>query len=104
MKSPRAAPGDPVAPGARRRVAGVGAVALALETGTRLRATGGASVRVAELGALEKFDLEGGTLAAEVSKLGPGRRFVIATPDAEVEVRGTRFEVAVGSQPSSCEP
>jgi len=95
---------DPIAPGARLRVAGIGALTLALGTGTRLRATGGSSLRVAELGALERFDLEGGTLAAEVSKLGPGRRFVIATPDAEVEVRGTRFEVAVGSEPSSCEP
>jgi ferric-dicitrate binding protein FerR (iron transport regulator) len=36
--------------------------------------------------------------------LGPGRRFLITTPDAEVEVKGTRFEVAVGPEPSTCAP
>jgi FecR-like protein len=98
------AAGETVAAGARLRVAAAGDATLALDTGTRLALAGGASARVTELGAMQKFDLENGTLTADVAKLGPGRRFVIATPDAEVEVKGTRFKVAVLSEPSRCGP
>jgi hypothetical protein len=43
-------------------------------------------------------------MEAEVAKLPLGSRFVIATRDAEVEVKGTRFEVAVVPDPSACAP
>lgn len=39
--------------------------------------------------------LGSGAVDVHVAKLKSGERFVIATPDAEVEVRGTRFRVAV---------
>jgi hypothetical protein len=95
---------DEIAAGTRLRVSPAGELTLALATGTRLRAAGGSSARVVELGSMQRFELESGALAAEVAKLGAGRRFVIATPDAEIEVKGTRFEVAVGADPSLCEP
>jgi ferric-dicitrate binding protein FerR (iron transport regulator) len=37
--------------------------------------------------------LEEGTISVEVKRLGPGERFRVRTGDAEVEVRGTAFEV-----------
>ena len=44
-------------------------------------------------GPLERVDLADGTLDLSVRKLAPGERFIVATADAEVEVRGTVFEV-----------
>ena len=90
-----AAPGDRIAAGTSVRVAGAGHLLLALDTGTRLRVGASSATRVTELGATQRFDLDSGTLEAEVAKLPIGGRFLIATADAEVEVRGTRFEVAV---------
>jgi len=96
--------GDAVASGARLQVPPGAGMRLALDTGTRLDLTGGTTARVVELGAIQKFDLAAGSVVAQVAKLGPGGRFIIATPDSEVEVRGTRFEVSVGSEPSRCGP
>ena len=94
-----------VVAGARVEVPADGRLTLALATGTRLAVAGASSARVVELDAMQRFDLERGALAAQVAKLGAGRRFVIATPDAEVEVRGTRFAVAVGeADAASCDP
>jgi hypothetical protein len=42
---------------------------------------------------LERVALAEGTLDLKVRKLGEGERFLVATDDAEVEVRGTVFEV-----------
>ena len=99
-----AAPGDRIAAGTSVRVAGAGHLLLALDTGTRLRVGASSATRVTELGATQRFDLDSGTLEAEVAKLPIGGRFLIATADAEVEVKGTRFEVAVVPEPSSCAP
>jgi hypothetical protein len=48
------------------------------------------------------LDLETGALHAEVAKLGPSERFVVRTADAEVEVRGTSFDVWRVSADPSC--
>jgi len=99
-----AATGDRIAAGARVSVSGPGDVLLGLDTGTRLRVAAAARMRVIALGAAQRFDLEAGTLEAEVAKLRIGDRFVVATPDAEVEVKGTRFEVVVRQEPAPCAP
>ena len=99
-----AAPGDRIAAGTSVRVAGAGHLLLALDTGTRLRVGAASATRVTDLGATQRFDLDSGTLEAEVAKLPIGGRFLIATADAEVEVKGTRFEVTVVPEPSSCAP
>jgi hypothetical protein len=96
---------DQVVAGARLKVPADGGLTLALATGTRLAVAAASSARVVELDAMQRFDLERGVMAAQVAKLGVGRRFVIATPDAEVEVRGTRFAVAVGEEGAApCDP
>jgi hypothetical protein len=85
-------------------VPGIGHLLLALDTGTQLRVGASSRVRLTSLGAAQRFDVESGTLEAEVAKVPPGGRFVVATSDAEVEVKGTRFEVAVAPAPSTCAP
>jgi hypothetical protein len=49
-----------------------------------------------------RFALRRGGLSAHVAKLTEGRRFIVVTPDAEVEVRGTRFALRVLGQPQAC--
>jgi hypothetical protein len=96
--------GDRIAAGTSVRVPGSGHLLLALDTGTRLRVGASSRVRLTALGATQRFDVESGTLEAEVAKVPLGGRFIVATGDAEVEVKGTRFEVAVVPTPSSCAP
>jgi hypothetical protein len=95
-------PGDEIAAGTGVSVSETGRAVLRLSTGTRITLSDGGSARVSELGALTRFDLSHGRFDAEVVKLVPGQRFLVVTPDVEVEVKGTRFEVAVASTASSC--
>lgn len=46
--------------------------------------------------------LGSGAVSVHVAKLTEGERFVILTPDAEVEVRGTRFHVALVPAADDC--
>jgi hypothetical protein len=46
--------------------------------------------------------LASGDVSVHVAKLGADERFVIVTPDAEVEVRGTRFHVAIAPPDGAC--
>lgn len=78
-------------------------VSLSLSTGTQLRLSKGGRVRLAELGPRQHFVLDGGTLWAKVSPLARDHRFLIGTPDAEIEVRGTAFEVVVAPDGTRCE-
>lgn len=100
----RVVAGSVVAAGSRLRASADGDLVAALGAGTRVRLGAGAMAHVTDLGALDRFVLEAGTFGAKVEKLVPGRRFVVVTHDAEVEVRGTEFEVAVLSEPVACEP
>ncbi len=59
-------------------------------------------VALVEQGRANVFRLERGTFSAKVAKLGPDERFVVRTGDAEVEVRGTAFEVSVVPPDPSC--
>lgn len=68
---------------------------LAITTGSVLDVGRDSAFSVASMGALQRFDLHRGSLSARVAKLPEGGRFVVATHDAEVEVRGTRFVVSV---------
>jgi hypothetical protein len=96
--------GERIAAGTSVRVPGAGHVLLALDTGTRLRVGAASRVRLTALGATQRFDVESGTLEADVAKVPLGGRFIVATGDAEVEVKGTRFEVAVVPDASACAP
>ena len=94
-----AARGDRIAVGTSVRVPGAGHLLLALDTGTRVRVGASSRVRLAALSAIQRFEVESGTLEADVAKVPLGGRFIVATGDAEVEVKGTRFEVAVVPTP-----
>jgi ferric-dicitrate binding protein FerR (iron transport regulator) len=96
--SPRAA----LQAGQRIETPANGGASLQFSTGTSLALAGGTGFRVDSQGAIEHFSLQRGELSAHVAKLTAGQRFIVATPDAEVEVRGTRFRLNVLSQAQSC--
>lgn len=75
---------------------------LRLSTGTRIQLEESTDVAVEGAGLLEAFSLERGAIDARVAKLAPGERFLVHTPDAEVEVRGTHFRVRVVEADASC--
>jgi hypothetical protein len=79
-----------------------GGASLQLATGTELALGSASSVRVDSAGATERFSLARGRLAVHVVKLTHGRRFIVDTPDAQIEVRGTRFELKVLNQGEEC--
>jgi ferric-dicitrate binding protein FerR (iron transport regulator) len=75
-----------VAPGA--------AVAMKLSTGTLLRVRG--EIDVVDTARIQRFELRAGKLDAEVAKLLPGERFLVRAGRAEIEVRGTAFDLSLG--------
>jgi ferric-dicitrate binding protein FerR (iron transport regulator) len=75
---------------------------LGFANGTRITLSSSANLRIDDLGATRHFSLFRGSVQAQVAKLGQGERFVVSTPDSEVEVRGTVFTVTVESSPSRC--
>ncbi len=79
-----------------------GRVVLSFATGTQLTAEDGGDVTVMENGSVQRLLLASGSLQAKVHKLGPHQRFLVSTPDAEVEVRGTQFRVSVVGADPSC--
>jgi ferric-dicitrate binding protein FerR (iron transport regulator) len=79
-----------------------GGASLQLSTGTNLTLAGQTELRVQSQSSVEQFALLRGELSARVAKLSSGQRFIVQTPDAEVEVRGTRFTVAVLERGDAC--
>jgi ferric-dicitrate binding protein FerR (iron transport regulator) len=79
-----------------------GGAALQFSTGTSLNLAGQTSFRVDSQGATQRFSLQRGELVAHVAKLTNAQRFIVDTPDTEVEVRGTRFHLRVVEQPEAC--
>lgn len=72
-----------------------GRVDLAFSTGTRILVEEGADFAVLEQRATQMFRLDRGAMDADVAPLPVGGRFVLRTPDAEIEVHGTSFRVSV---------
>jgi hypothetical protein len=79
-----------------------GRATLSLSTGTSVALGEGADLTVGGEGGLEALRLAVGFADLHVAKLGAGQRFVVNTPDAEVEVRGTHFRVAVAAPDPAC--
>jgi TolA-binding protein len=79
-----------------------GGASIQLSTGTSMTLAGRTSFRVDSQGATQRFTLQRGQLVAHVAKLAARQRFIIDTPDAEVEVRGTRFRLRVIEHGESC--
>lgn len=79
-----------------------GGASLQLSTGTSMTLAGRTSFRVDSQGATQRFSLQRGELVAHVAKLGASQRFIVDTPDAQVEVRGTRFRLRVIEHAETC--
>jgi hypothetical protein len=94
--------GTRVAAGDRIVVQRGGHVAFMLSTGTRIGLDEGADLAVVAQGAMQLFRLGAGSMRADVHKLGTGERFLVRTPDGEVEVRGTSFRLADVAADPAC--
>ena len=81
---------------------GSGTVELDGGDGTSLKLAAGSDLQLLRADAERWLRLATGAVSVHVAKLQPGQRFVIVTPDAEVEVRGTRFRVEVGDEKDGC--
>jgi hypothetical protein len=75
---------------------------LDFDTGTHVTLAGSSRVRLVEQSQRKRFSLESGSLFAKVAKLEADERFVVTTPDAEVEVRGTAFRVSIVPGDPTC--
>jgi hypothetical protein len=94
--------GSPLPPGGRLIADANGGAALRLSTGTEIAIEHDASLAFNDAGPTEHFVLSQGSIRAHVAKLTAGERFIVSTPDADVEVHGTVFGVAVVQPEGSC--
>jgi hypothetical protein len=77
---------------------------IVLSTGTHLHLEGGADLTLVEARSTQRLHLAAGSMHLDVAKLRAGERFLVRTGDAEIEVRGTSFQVvAAASIDPSCE-
>jgi hypothetical protein len=77
-------------------------VALTGADGTTIEVAPRSELQLVRADVARWFRLARGAVSAHVTKLKAGERFVVATPDAEVEVRGTRFQVTVVPSDEAC--
>ncbi|MEP7050474.1 MAG: FecR domain-containing protein [Pseudomonadota bacterium] len=86
-----------------RLVAGAsGGATVRLSSGTELSVEHDTNVEFEDAGPVQRFFLGQGVLHARVAKLTRDQRFIVRTPDAEVEVRGTVFQVAIMDPDAPC--
>lgn len=94
--------GHALAAGSRVVTPADGRATLSFSTGTTALLHEGTEMTVAAEGPTQLLHLGAGVVDLHVAKLGPGERFVVATPDSEVEVRGTRFRVSIVAPEAGC--
>lgn len=94
--------GSAIVAGDRLVAASDGRAAVSMSTGSHVIVEGGADMTIVEQDATQIFDLRAGSVRADVAKLGANERFLVRTPDAEVEVRGTSFRVALAPSDPAC--
>ena len=71
-----------------------GEAVLVLRSGSKIDVEHATTASLVEDGETELIDIDRGAVTSTVTKRGPTQRFVVRTPDAEVEVRGTVFRVS----------
>ncbi|WP_394837412.1 FecR domain-containing protein [Pendulispora rubella] len=97
------AQGTPLSAGDHVLADGAARASVTLVTGTRLALEGTSDLAMTQSHpAMTVFTLVQGAVRADVAKLKAGERFLVRTADAEVEVRGTSFRVAVVAADTSC--
>lgn len=94
--------GAALLPGSRLIADPTGGANVHLSTGTEIEVHPDTSMQFDEAGPIERFTLSRGDMLARVAKLHAGQRFIVSTPDAEVEVHGTVFRVAVVESDAGC--
>jgi hypothetical protein len=94
--------GRSLAAGSRIVTPANGHASLSFSTGTSVELGEGTDLTVGGEGGSEVLRLAGGLVDLHVAKLAVGQRFVVSTPDAEVEVRGTQFRVALVPPDPAC--
>ncbi len=96
------ADGEPLREGERLKTPPEGHLRLGFAEGTQVWLGEKTDVRVAALGLERRFALVEGRLSASVIKLKAGERFVIETARAQVEVKGTQFQVDARAATDGC--
>jgi hypothetical protein len=96
------AEGGELASGSRVVTPPAGRVALTFSTGTKIVLDESTDMTVGGEGSTQSFRLDAGSIDLKVAKLKEKHRFLVDTPDSEVEVRGTQFRVSVVSPDSGC--
>jgi hypothetical protein len=79
-----------------------GRVLLAFATGTSGLLEDSGDVTLDAIGASQALRLDSGAIDLHVAKQSAGQRFLVRTPDSEVEVRGTQFRVSIVPADASC--
>ena len=94
--------GGRLAAGSRVETQSNGRAALAFASGTSAMLGESADLTVDGDEATQVLRLAAGSVDLHVAKVSLEHRFLVATPDAEVEVRGTKFRVSIGPADPSC--
>ena len=79
-----------------------GRAALAFASGTSAMLGESSDLTVDGDDEAQVLRLAAGSVDLHVAKVSADHRFLVATPDAEVEVRGTKFRVSIGPADPSC--
>jgi ferric-dicitrate binding protein FerR (iron transport regulator) len=79
-----------------------GRALLDFSTGTNVLLGEGTDATVDAEGATQVVRVDRGTIDLRVAKLATDQRFLVQTPDAQVEVRGTQFRVSVVDSDPLC--
>ncbi len=95
-----ASEGAHVRPGERIETTAGGSAELRFESGSLMWLDEHGSLEVLSSGEDQHVRLSSGQVRSQVTRLSAGQRFRITTPDAEVEVRGTRFTVGWRGTPA----
>lgn len=96
------AEGGRLSAGSRVETRPNGRAALAFASGTSAMLGESADLTVDGDEATQVLRLAAGSVDLHVAKVSSDHRFLVATPDAEVEVRGTKFRVTIGPADPSC--
>jgi ferric-dicitrate binding protein FerR (iron transport regulator) len=94
--------GKTLVPGSRVVAAKTARVLLAFSTGTSAVVEEGGDVTLDSLGSTPQLRLDSGSIDLHVAKQGPSQQLVVRTLDAEVDVQGTQFRVAVVPSDAAC--